>query len=48
VISTAIEGVLRTGFEAQLSQTDAVKSLILREFPHSLAIAGVNQLGCVG
>src|SRR3954471_12810520 len=41
VISTAIEGVSGTGLEAQSSQTDAVKSLICRESPHPLSIAGV-------
>src|SRR4051795_3951140 len=39
----AIEGVSGTGLEAQSSQTDAVKSLIRRESPHPLSIAGVNQ-----
>src|SRR3954469_19446945 len=43
VISTAIEGVSGTGFEAQSSQTDAVKSLIRWESPHPLSIAGVNE-----
>src|SRR3954451_24921209 len=43
VISTAIEGLSGTGFEAQLSQTDAVKPLIRWESPHPLSIAGVNN-----
>ena len=52
VIETAIErcdidGSLRgssmTGFEAQLSQTDAVKSLIFWESPHPLSIVRVNS-----
>src|SRR3954449_1107799 len=44
VISTAIEGVSGTGLEAQSSQTDAVKSLICRESPRPLSIAGVTEL----
>src|SRR3954451_7364474 len=39
----AIEGVSATGLEAQLSQTDAVKSLIRWESPHPLSIAGVTE-----
>src|SRR3954467_889220 len=38
----AIEGILRTGFEAQSSQTDAVKPLIFWESPHPLSIVRVN------
>jgi hypothetical protein len=37
----AIEGTLRTWLDAQLSQTDAVKSLIYRESPHLLSIVRV-------
>src|SRR5215213_8173826 len=37
----AIEGILRTGFAAQLSQTNAVKPLILWESPHPLSIVRV-------
>src|SRR3982751_5396046 len=54
VISTAIEGVSGTGLEAQLSQTDAVKSLIRGESPHPLSIAGVivvfdkSRQPCIG
>jgi hypothetical protein len=46
VISTAIEGVSGTGLEAQSSQTDAVKSLIRWESPHTLSIAGVIYNRC--
>jgi hypothetical protein len=42
VISMAIEGTLRTWLDAQLSQTDAVKSLIYRESPHLLSIVRVT------
>src|SRR3954453_7890858 len=37
----AIEGILRTGFEAQSSQTDAVKPLIFWKSPHPLSIVRV-------
>src|SRR4051794_24308959 len=40
----AIEGILRTGFDAQSSQTDAVKPLIFWESPHPLSIVRVDQL----
>src|SRR3954469_19980483 len=39
----AIEGILRTGVEAQSSQTDAVKPLIFWESPHPLSIVRVNE-----
>src|SRR3954452_4664088 len=38
----AIEGTPRTGFEAQSSQTDAVKPLIFWESPHPLSIVRVK------
>src|SRR4051812_9039699 len=41
VIPMTIEGILRTGLEAQLPQTDAVKSLIRWESPQSLPIVQV-------
>jgi hypothetical protein len=42
VISTAIEGILpNLGFDAQSSQTDAVKSSIFWESPHPLSVVRV-------
>src|SRR3954463_16750806 len=38
----AIEGILRTGVEAQSSQTDAVKPLIFWESPHPLSVVRVE------
>jgi hypothetical protein len=40
-----LRGFLRTGFEAQLSQTDAVKSLIFWKSPHPLSIVRVKKVG---
>src|SRR4051794_25220283 len=40
----AIEGILRTGFEAQSSQTDAVKPLIFWESPHPLSVVRVGEV----
>src|SRR3954453_10551471 len=42
----AIEGILPTGFEAQSSQTDAVKPLIFWESPHPLSVVRVTY-GCI-
>jgi hypothetical protein len=42
VISMAIGGLPGTGFDAQSSQTDAVKSLVLGESPQLLSVVRVK------
>src|ERR1700741_1986634 len=43
VISIAIEGLSRPGFDAQCSQADAVKALVSWEPPQPLSIVRVNK-----
>src|ERR1700761_1619752 len=44
VISIAIEGLSRPGFDAQCSKADAVKALVLWEAPQLLSVVRVIQI----